>query len=243
MISGTPGGTGVIKTVTYPLPPKTAGTTITYEVDMSQGQRALTPRVTSLAITYERVGPASGTGGGGEGGNNKGANGSGTYSYPGSGGGSGQGSGGGIGGGSGSGSGAGTGTGYGSGSSASTMGADTGSSTGSATGADLPSSVNPAATAPGSESAVSGYAMKASGFAGGGEGGGSAADDQSTAAGWLVVPAILGLLGLAVMTCAVLSERRRVRAYAAYDAARPRPLPAEAGTPPARALPPPIVRM
>ena len=240
VMSGTLGGVGAVKTVVYPLPPKTAGTTITYEVDLSQGSRALVPLVTALAIACEQTSPASGTGGGGEGGNNKGANGSGTYSYPGSGGGSGQGSGGGTGGGSGSGSGAGAGTGYGSGSSGSTTGAtDVGTPmAGSSTGQDLPSSVDPALAAPGSDATVSGYRMKASGFAGGGEGGGSVAS-KTTAVGWLVVPAILGLLGLGVMTVAVLSERRRVRSYAAYDAARPRPLPAEAGTPSPRPLPPP----
>jgi len=234
-----PDGTGAVVSGTFKLPRLSVGQTIQYSVTMANTYPSFTPTLVSLTITYEPLGGGSGTGGGGDSGNNPHRNGSGTYTYPaGSSGGSGQGSGGGVGGGTGGGSGSGSGTGFGSGSSASTMGADTGSSAGSATGADLPSSVNPALAAPGSDSAVSGYAMKASGFAGGGEGGGSAAI-KATAAGWLIVPATLGLLGLAVMTVAVLAERRRVRAYARFGAARPRALPAEAGTPTSRPLPPP----
>ena len=70
---------------------------------------------------------------------------------------------------------------------------------------------------------MSGYLMKASGFAGGGEGGGASAVDATRGAGWLAVPAILGLLAAVVLGGAVVAERRRLRAYAEYDAARPRP--------------------
>ena len=244
-MSGSPGGIGGVKTVTYPLPPKTAGTTITYELDMSQGSKALAPRVMSLAITCQSTGPASGSGGGGEGGNNKNANGSGTYSYPGSGGGSGQGSGGGTGGGTGSGSGSGTGTGYGSGSSGSTTGTtDLGTPmAGSPTGQELPSVVDPAAaTAPGSDAEVSGYLMKASGYAGGGEGGGSSPKQAVTAGGWMLLPAGMGLFCLGLFAVAAASENRRIRAYADFDAGRARALPAEV-TPTTRPpLPPPIVK-
>jgi len=238
-VGGYPDGTGAGARATLPLPRLSVGRTIRYTLHMANSFRAFSPRLLSLTITYEPRGGGSGTREGGDSGNNPHRNGSGTFTYPaGSSGGGGQGSGGGVGGGTGSGSGSGSGTGFGSGSSATTIGADTGSSAAGADGADLPSSVDPAVTAPGSASAVAGYAMKASGFAGGGEGGGSAAA-KTTGEGWLAVPVILGLLGLAVMTTAVLSERRRVRAYAGFDAARPRALPAGAGTPTARPLPPP----
>ena len=243
-MSGSPSGVGAVKTVTYPLPPKTAGKTITYEVDMSQGSKALAPRVMSAAIAYQRIGPASGNGGGGEGGSNKKANGSGAYSYPGSGGGSGQGSGGGTGGGTGSGSGSGSGTGYGSGSSGSTTGAtDVGSPmTGGSTGQELPSVVNPVdGTAPDSDAVVSGYMMKASGFAGGGEGGGSSPQQAVTTGGWMLVPGVIGLLCLALFAVTAVSENRRIRAYADFDPGRVRGLPADV-TPTMRPpLPPPIV--
>ena len=159
--------------------------------------------------------------------------------YPGSGGGSGQGSGGGAGGGTGSGSGAGSGSGYGSGSSASTMGADAGSSAGSPTGAEIPDSVDTTATAPGSDAAVSGYRMKASG---------SPAAARAAAPSPTSGPRHTRLAGRAGRPQparrrraggAVLAERRRLRAYADYDAARPRPFPAESGDAAARPLPPP----
>jgi hypothetical protein len=242
-MSGSIAGIGATKKVTYPLPPKTAGMTITYEVDMSQGSRALAPRVISLAITYQRIGPASGKHGGGESGNNKG-NGTGEYSYPGSSGGSGQGSGGGSGGGTGSGSGSGSGTGFGSGSSGSTTGStDVGAPmAGSPTGQELPSVVDPsAATAPGSDAEVSGYPMKASGFAGGGEGGGSSPQQAVTAGGWMILPAGIGLLCLALFAVAAARENRRIRLYADFDVGRARGMSAEytpTGRPP---LPPPIV--
>jgi hypothetical protein len=235
-LGATADGAGAIASATFPLPRPSVGKRIEYMASMANTYRSFAPMLVSLTVTYEPCRSAPGSGG--EGGNNKGANGSGTYCYPGSGsgsgGGSGQGSGGGVGGGPG-----GSGTGYGSGSSASTMSAETGSSAGGATGADLPSSLDPGVTAPGSSPTVSGYQMKASGFAGGGEGGGPAADKAPTAVGWLAVSVILGLLGLAVMTVAVLSERRRLRVFAAYDTARPRALPAAAGTPASRPLPPP----
>jgi hypothetical protein len=245
VISGTPGGTGGVKTVEYPLPPKTAGTTITYEVDMSQGSKGLVPRVSSLAIRYQRIGPASGNGSGGEGGNNKNAGGDGTYSYPGSAGGSGQGAGGGTGGGTGSGSGSGSGTGYGSGSSGSTTGT-TGvgaSMAGSATGQDLPDVVDPAAgTAPGSDAVVSGYLMKASGSAGGGEGGGGASSQKAATAGsWMLLPAGLGSLSLALLAGAAQAQRRRISLYADFDPGRPRALPADVVPTVRPPLPPSIV--
>jgi hypothetical protein len=243
-LSGTPGGTGAEKTITFPLPPKTAGATISYLLSLGQGQRALGPLLASLAIKYVPAGPASGSGGGGEGGDNKGSNGSGTYSYPDSGGGSGQGSGGGAGGGTGSGSGSGAGVGHGSGSSDSPTGADAGAPVaGSATGQDLPSGVDPSAqTAPGNDAVVSGYMMKASGFAGGGEGGGASSREAATAGGWLLLPAGLGLLCLGLFAGAAASQRRRIRVYADFDPARPRALPAD-HTPPGRPpLPPPIVK-
>jgi hypothetical protein len=243
-LSGTPAGTGGVKTVTFPLPPHTAGTTISYLASLGQGQRSLGPRLVALAIRYVPVGPASGTGDGGEGGNNSGANGSGTYSYPGSGGGSGQGRGGGTGGGSGSGSGTGSGTGHGSGSSGSMTGAvsDAPTMAGAATGQELPSAVDPSApTASGSDAVVSGFMMKASGSAGGGEGGGAAPDRATTAGGWMLLPTTLGLLGLALLVGAAL-QRRRIRVYADFAHDRPRALSAE-HTPSARPpLPPPIVK-
>jgi hypothetical protein len=244
-LSGAPGGTGAARTVTFPLPPQTAGKTISCLASLGQGQRAFGPLLVSLAIHYVRVGPASGSGGGGEGGDNRGANGSGTYSYPGSGGGSGQGSGGGVGGGTGGGSGAGTGTGYGSGSSGSTTGATDVVTpvAGGATGQDLPSAVDPSApTAPGSEADVSGYVMKASGFAGGGEGGGSSPQEAIASGGWMVLPAGMGLLCLALFAVAAARENRRIRAYADFDPGRPRALPADHTPTARRPLPPPIVK-
>jgi len=245
LMSGTPGGVGAVKTAEYPLPPKTAGTTITFQMDMSQGSKALMPVVLSVAITYQRIGPASGKAGGGEGGTNKNANGDGTYSYPDSGGGSGRGSGGGTGGGSGSGSGSGRGTGYGSGSPSSTTGAsDVGvSMAGSPTGQELPSIVDPTAqTVPDSGSVVSGYLMKASGSSGGGEGGGASPEQSVTAGAWMLVPGGAGLLCLGLFAVAAGSENRRIRVYADFAPDRPRALPAEhtpASRPP---LPPPIVK-
>jgi hypothetical protein len=229
-------------TATLLLPPLTVGKTIAYMVTMAPGFRGFAPLLTSLSITYEPRGSGSGgSGGGGDGGDRANSNGgSGTYTYPASSGGSGQGTGGGGGGGSGSGSGSGSGRRYGSGSSGSTYGSDTGSSSGgSAGGADLPSSVDSAATAPGSGTRVAGYLMKASGFAGGGEGGGS--PSVSTAHGWTLVPTGFGLIGAAVIGVAVVAERRRVRVYVDYDAARPRPFPAEHTHSAEAFAPPPLV--
>ena len=238
-LGGAADGTGAIASGTLLLPRLSVGREIEYMLTMANTYRCFAPTLVSLAITYEPRGNGSGSGGGGESGNNQRSNGSGSYTYPGSGGGSGQGSGGGEGGGSGSGSGAGSGQGFGSGSAASTMGVDTGSEIGSPTGAEIPDSVDTSAAVTGHAAAVTGYLMKASGFAGGGEGGGSAVTDATAASGWLVVPASLGLLGVVVLGTAVMAERRRLRAYADYDARRPRPFPAEAGTPRARPLPPP----
>lgn len=246
-VGGGPDGTGAIKTATLPLPPKSIGTTLRYQIIMakSDGARAFSPLLASISVAWEPRGPASGgSGGGGEGGDNAGASGSGDYTYPGSSGGSGEGSGGGTGGGSGSGSGSGSGIGYGTGSSGSPTGADAGQSvSGGSTGAEIPEVVDPAAaTAAGSEAVVSGYKMRASGFAGGGEGGGSSPSEASAAGGWLLVPATLGLVSIVLLTGAAAAERRRIRAYSEFDPARPRALPAEympLARPP---LPPPIVK-
>jgi len=246
-------GTGLLKTASFALPPKTAGTTIRYMFEMNEGQPALptglalVPRVTSLAIDYQRIASTSGTGGGGEGGNSKGASGDGTFGYPESTGGGGQGSGGGTVGGAGSGSGAGTTSGFGSGSTGSVTGgaAETAAApiAGGATGQDLPSAVDPAAqTAPGSEAIVSGYRMRASGFAGGGEGGGSTPRQPVTAGAWMLIPAALGAFSLLLLAGAAARENRRVRLYADFDPGRPRGLPGDV-TPTARPpLPPPIIR-
>ena len=233
------GGSGV---KTIPFPPLTVGSRISYQVVFTTGSRAFAPVLQSLTISYEPWrSKTSGSGGGGASGNRRNSNGAaGTYSYPATSGGSGSGSGGGVGGGTGSGSGSGTGHGRGSGSSGSVYGTDSGADSGvSSMGADLPSSVDPAATAPGSEASVSGYRMKAAGFAGGGEGGGSALD-TSAANGWLLVPASVGLLSAILLGVPALMTRRHVRLYAEYDVARPRALPADQG-PSARLLPPPPI--
>jgi len=242
-LNGTPSGTGATTTVSLPVKKLSVGATLTCQLTMGYTRRALVPSVASLAITYEPAGPSSGSGGGGQSGNNKNANGSGTYSYPGSGGGSGQGTGGGTGGGTGSGSGAGTGSGYGSGSSGSTAGAlsDAPAMAGGATGQELPSVVDPAAeTAPGSVAEVSGYLMRASGFAGGGEGGGSSPQQAVTAGGWMLLPAGIGLLCLALFAVVAARENRRIRAYADFAPGRARGLSAE-HTPTTRPLLPPYI--
>ena len=84
--------------------------------------------------------------------------------------------------------------------------------------------------------------MKASGFAGGGEGGGSSPQEAVTAGGWMILPAGLGLLCLALFALAAARENRRIRAYADFDPARPRALPADHTPPARRPLPPPIVK-
>ena len=201
LLGGTPNGTGAAASGTLPLKGLTVGKQIQYMLSMKNSYRAFAPMLLSLTITYEPRAGGSGSGGGGDSGDNAHSNGSGTYTYPGSGGGSGQGSGGGVGGGTGSGSGAGSGSGYGSGSSASTIGADTGSSAGSATGAEIPDSVDTTSTSPGSDATVSGYRMKASGYAGGGEGGASP-QQAVTAGGWMLLPGGVGLL------CLMLFVRR-----------------------------------
>ena len=136
-------------------------------------------------------------------------------------------------------------TGYGSGSSGSTTGATDVVTpvAGGATGQELPSAVDPSApTAPGSEAVVSGYMMKASGFAGGGEGGGSSPQEAITAGGWMILPAGIGLLCLALFAVAAARENRRIRAYADFDPGRPRALPADHTPTTRRPLPPPIVK-
>lgn len=238
-LGGAADGTGAAASGTLPLKGLSVGKQIEYMISMKNSYLAFAPMLLSLTITYEPRAGGSGSGGGGDSGDNAHSSGSGAYAYPGSGGGSGQGSGGGVGGGTGSGSGAGSGSGYGSGSSASTMGADTGSSAGSATGAEIPDSVDTTSAAPGSDATVSGYLMKASGYVGGGEGGGSPPPAVPTTRAWLVVPAGLSVLGAVVLGAAVLAERRRLKAYADFDAGRPRPFPAQSGTPAARPLPPP----
>jgi hypothetical protein len=238
-LGGAADGTGAAASGTLPLKGLSVGKEIEYMLSMKNSYLAFAPRLLSLAIAYEPRAGGSGSGGGGDSGDSAHCSGSGAYTYPGSGGGSGQGSGGGVGGGTGSGSGAGSGSGYGSGSSASTMGVNNGSSAGSATGAETPDSVDSTSTAPGSDATVSGYLMKASGYAGGGEGGGSSPAAVPTTRAWLVVPGGLSVLGALVLGTAVLAERRRLKAYADYDASRPRPFPAQSGTPAARPLPPP----
>ena len=241
-LGGAADGTGAVASGTFPLPRLSVGQRIEYSVSMANTYRSFSPRLLSLSVTYEPRGNGSGSGGGGESGTNARSNGSGSYTYPGSGGGSGQGSGGGVGGGTGSGSGTGSGNGYGSGSSASTMGADVGSSAGSATGAEIPDSVDTTATAPGSDAVVSGYLMKASGFAGGGEGGGASSQQAVTSGRWMFLPAGAGLLCLLLFAAAAVNENRRIRVYADFDPGRPRALPAEF-TPTTRPpLPPPIVQ-
>jgi hypothetical protein len=241
-LGGATNKAGTVASGTLPLKGLTVGKQIQYMVSMKNSYLAFAPMLLSLTITYEQRAGGSGSGGGGDSGNNPHSNGSGAYTYPGSGGGSGQGSGGGVGGGSGSGSGAGSGSGYGSGSSASTIGADTGSNAGSSTGAEIPDSVDTTSTAPGSDATVSGYRMKASGYAGGGEGGGASPQKAVTAGGWMLLPGGAGLLCLMLFLGAAAGENRRIRAYADFDPGRPRGLPAEYMPTTRPPLPPPIVK-
>jgi hypothetical protein len=205
------------------LPPKTIGRRISYMITLANDLRCCVPLLDSISIAYEpwKSGSADNGGGGGGGTHAHSSGGASGVLVMSTSAGSGWGSGGGEGGGMGAGAGTGSGRGHGSGAG-SPEGTDTGVNGDPSMAAVA--TADPSGTATGTDRDVSGYVLKAAGFAGGGEGGGESGP-RSFAWPARVLGAIV--LAGAVLASPVVMERRRLRFYTGYDTALARPFTAD----------------